>query len=88
MAAISRRTMIMDIVPGAAVAIAGVATIGWAVAPEVAHATPLGVSKASRVPIDDMVQQAQIVVGPRRRRRRHRRRVCWWRRGRRICGWR
>lgn len=33
------------------------------------------------------VEKAQVVVvGPRRRRRR--RWVCWWHRGRRVCGWR
>jgi hypothetical protein len=90
MAIISRRTMIMEILPGAAVATAGVTAIGWAATPEVAHATPLGISRGSRAPIDDIVQKAQVVVvsPSRRRRRRHRRWVCWWRRGRRICGWR
>ena len=34
---------------------------------------------------DPLIQKAQtVIVGPRRRRRW----VCWWRRGRRICGWR
>ncbi len=36
-------------------------------------------------PAGDMIQKAQVVVvGPRRRRRW----VCWWSRGRRVCGWR
>jgi len=57
MAAMSRRTMVMNILPGAAVAIAGVGTIGWAVAPEVAHATPLGIAKGSHVKVDDLVEK-------------------------------
>jgi hypothetical protein len=88
MAAMSRRTMIMDILPGAAVAVVAVGTVGWAVAPETADAMPLGLTKGARISMDDEpVHQAQaVVVGPRRRRRR--RWVCWWRRGRRVCGWR
>ena len=88
MAAMNRRTMIMDILPGAAVAIVAVGTVGWTVAPEIADATPLGIAKGAHNKMDDdLVQKAQVVVvGPRRR--RHRRRVCWWHRGRRVCGWR
>jgi hypothetical protein len=71
MAIISRRTMIMDILSGAAVAAAGVAAIGWAATPEAVHATPLGISRESRVQMNDMVQKAQVVVvAPGRRRRR------------------
>ena len=91
MAALSRRAMLINILPGAAVAIAGVGTIGWAVTPEVADAMPLGIAKGGHVKVDDLVEKAQaVVVGPnrRRRRRRHRRRVCWWHRGRRVCRWR
>jgi hypothetical protein len=43
----------------------------------------------ARVPqdLDGFIERAQVVVvNPRRR--RHRRWVCWWRRGRRVCGWR
>jgi hypothetical protein len=49
------------------------------------HAAPLsGVATTASDP--GSVQKAQVVVvGPRRRRRRWR---CWWRRGRRVCGWR
>jgi hypothetical protein len=37
--------------------------------------------------LDDFVEKAQaVVVRPARPRRR--RWVCWWHRGRRICGWR
>jgi hypothetical protein len=82
--AISRRTMLTDILPGAAVAITGVATVGWVIAPKAADAMPLGIAKANGAKIDELVQRAQVVVvGPRRGRRR-----CWWHRGRRVCGWR
>jgi len=37
--------------------------------------------------LDGFVEKAQVVVvGPHRRPRR--RWVCWWHRGRRVCGWR
>lgn len=58
-----------------------------------AGAVTLGASAAEAMPLDAriatpseaMIQQAQVVVvAPRRRRRR----VCWWSRGRRVCGWR
>jgi hypothetical protein len=84
---LSRRTMLADILPGAALAIAGVATVGWVIAPGTADAIPLGIAKTSGAKVDELVQRAQVVVvNPRRRRRR--RWVCWWRRGRRVCGWR
>jgi hypothetical protein len=87
-AAMSRRAMLTNVLPSAVVAIAGVGTIGWVIAPEVAGAVPLGISKGSRFQADDLIEKAQVVVvGPSRRRGR-RRRVCWWRRGRRVCGWR
>jgi hypothetical protein len=46
--------------------------------------------------VDGMIENAQVVVmSPRRPPRRHwhhgprrRRWVCWWHRGRRVCGWR
>jgi hypothetical protein len=86
MDAMSRRAMLMNVLPGAVVAIAGVGTIGWALAPEVAEAIPLGIAKTNSAKIDELVQRAQVVVvGPRRRRRRRR---CWWHRGRRVCRWR
>ena len=87
MAAMSRRAILTNVLPGAAVAIAGVGTIGWAVAPEVADAMPLAVARGNHFKVDDFVEKAQVVVvHPRRRRRR--RWVCWWHRGRRRCGWR
>ena len=90
MAAMSRRAILTHILPSAAVAIAGVGTIGWAVAPEVADAMPLAIAKGNHLKVDDLVEKAQVVVvhPGRRRGRRGRRWVCWWHRGRRHCGWR
>src|SRR6185295_12591859 len=87
MDAMSRRAMLTNILPGAVVAVAGVGTIGWAVAPEVADAMPLALTKGNHFKVDDLVEKAQVVVvHPRRRRgRRGRRWVCWWHRGRRRC---
>jgi hypothetical protein len=62
----------------------GAAAVGLALTPSAALAMPFD----GNVPgaLDDWVQKAQVVVvGPRRRRRRVWR--CWWRRGRRVCGW-
>ena len=97
MAAIDRRTLLRNILPGAVVTIAGVATIGVAIAPTAVEAMPLAAGKT--IPLiaddDDLLHEAQVVVvGPRRGpwrrpwRRRGRRWVCWWSRGRRVCGWR
>jgi hypothetical protein len=47
----------------------------------------LGIAK-NGAKVDELVQRAQVVVVGPRRRRRHRRWVCWWHRGRRVCGWR
>ena len=90
MTAMSRRAMLTKVLPGAAVAIAGVGAIGCAVAPEAADAMPLAIAKGNQVKVDDLVVKAQVVVvNPSRRRGRRRRRwVCWWHRGRRRCGWR
>ena len=90
MAAMSRRAMLTNILPGAVVAVAGVGTIGWAVAPEAADAMPLAIAKGNHFEVDDLAVKAQVVVvNPSRRRGRRRQRwVCWWHRGRRRCGWR
>lgn len=90
MAAIDRRSLLRDILPGAIVTAAGVtaiAGIGLSLAPQnVAEAAPLSMDKINAVRAGSPVEKAQVVVvGPRRRRRRW---VCWWRRGRRVCGWR
>jgi len=80
MDAMSRRAMLTNILPGAVIAVAGVGTIGWAVAPEVADAMPLALTKGNHFKVDDLVEKAQVVVvHPNRRRgRRGRRWVCWW----------
>ena len=90
MAAMTRRAMLTNILPGAAVAVAGVGMIGWAVAPKGADAMPLAIAKGNRLEVDDLVIKAQaVVVSPSRRRgRRGRRWVCWWHKGRSRCGWR
>lgn len=93
MNAMSRRTLIMNILPGAAIAVAGAGTITLAIAPEPANAVPLAASRAGSMKVEQLVEEAQVViVNPgrhhRRHRRRHRRWVCWWHRGRRVCGWR
>jgi hypothetical protein len=82
MAAIDRRTLLRDILPGAAVVTIGVATAGWAITtPNLAQAVPLAAAKTPGAAIGDLVEKAQ----PRRRRW-----VCWWSRSRRrrVCGWR
>jgi hypothetical protein len=73
---IDRRALTRGILFGAAVAAAGLAGRS-----ETASAMPLD----NRVPLDDWIEKTQVWVGPGRRRRRVRR--CWWRRGRRVCGW-
>ena len=93
MAAIDRRTLLRDILPGAVVLAAGVTTVGFAVMPKVAEAIPLVIDKTNALRGDHLAEKAQVVVvGPRRRHWRRNRRgqrwVCWWRRGRRVCGWR
>jgi hypothetical protein len=81
MPAIDRRTLLRDILPGAAVVTIGVATAGWAITPKVAEAVALTPIATGAAAIDDLVEKAQ----PRRRRW-----VCWWSRSRRrrVCGWR
>ncbi len=61
---------------------------GLALAAGAAQALPLEAGAAGRLADDmkDNVKRAQVVVAPARR--RHRRWVCWWSRGRRVCGWR
>jgi hypothetical protein len=88
MAAIDRRRLLRDILPGA-VAVAAVATVGLTLIPQAAEALPLANDKAPALRDRDIAEKAQVVVvGPRRRGWRRRRWVCWWRRGRRVCGWR
>ena len=78
MKTIDRRRLIGAIPSGAGV--------GLVLAPGALEAMPI----YSEVPdgLNDLVERAQVVVvGPRARPRR-RRWVCWWHRGRRVCGWR
>ena len=95
MAAIDRRALLRDFLPGAVVTVAGVtaiATVGLSLVPSnPAQAMPLTIDKINALRGGDLAEKAQVVIvgpGHRRRRRRHRRWVCWWRRGRRVCGWR
>jgi hypothetical protein len=79
---IDRRDLTRGILFGAAVAAAGLAGPS-----ETASAMPLD----DRIPgsLDDWIEKTQVWVGPGPRRGWRRRRVwrCWWRRGRRVCGW-
>jgi hypothetical protein len=75
-----------------ALAAAGAATV----LPRSAAAVPLALDKAPDAKSLDLLEDAQVVVVSPRRRYWHGRRrwrggrrwVCWWRRGRRVCGWR
>jgi hypothetical protein len=82
---IDRRSALREILGGAVIVTAAVATAGLALIPEEAEAVPLAMetSPAGNAPGADDYAQV-VVVGPRRRRRW----VCWWHRGRRVCGWR
>ena len=85
MKAIDRRRLLGGILRGAAAAAAGLALTSAPI-----EAMPFDARFAGS--LDDMIEKAQVVVvNPRRpppRHRRHRRWRCWWRRGRRVCGWR
>lgn len=98
----SRRTLLANILPGA-VAVAGAATVGLSLTSRAASAMPAGMPKLDPAKLDDLVEKAQVViVHPPHRphphrphphrpppRHRHKRRwVCWWERGRQVCGWR
>ncbi|MDB5650576.1 MAG: Protein of unassigned function [Hyphomicrobiales bacterium] len=90
MSSLSRRTLVMHLLPGATVAGAGLLAAGWTLKPDLAEATPLsmGMGTESQFNLDSLVEDAQAVVVSRPHRRARRRRVCWWRRGRRVCTWR
>lgn len=83
---IDRRNFLRSAMCGAAAATA-VAAGSTFLMSTAAKATPLTLDKALPGAMGGLAQQAQVVVVPPRRRRR-RRWVCWWRRGRRVCGWR
>jgi len=81
MTAFDRRSLLTGMLRGAAVV-----TVGIAVMPKAAVSMSLPANLTRAIEAEDLVEKAQVVVvGPRRRRRRW---VCWWRRGRRVCGWR
>jgi hypothetical protein len=79
MTAIDRRAMLSTLLGAAAAA-----ALGLALAPGSAECAPLTMDQGLTAPASNLVEEAVVVV----RRRRPRRRVCWWRRGRRVCGWR
>jgi hypothetical protein len=74
---IDRRKLISAILCGAGSAMV--------LAPEAIAAMPIDTNFPKG--FDDFVEKAQTVVVHSGRRRR-RRWVCWWHRGRRVCGWR
>jgi len=74
----------------------GAAAVGLGVTllPSVAEAAPIALEKGLAAKTDRPVEQVQWGPpprpgwGPPHRRGRRRRWVCWWHRGRRVCGWR
>jgi hypothetical protein len=80
MKTIDRRRFARAILSGAAVA-------GFGLGPVAAAAMPL--DNCVPDPLNGWIEKTQVWVAPPPR-RRPRRRVwrCWWRRGRRVCGWR
>lgn len=79
---VDRRCAIRTILTGAAIG-----TLAFALLPNAAEAVPLALEKDLAEKAGSLVEEAQVVVvNPRRR--RGRRWVCWWNRGRRVCGWR
>lgn len=91
MNAIDRRTLLRSALGGAVVVSLAITTL-----PRVAKTAPLALDKNLASKTDERVEKAQMGPPPGRRpppppphwRRRRRRWVCWWRRGRRVCGWR
>jgi hypothetical protein len=83
---IDRRTLLRGVAFGAAAA-----ALGLTITPKAAEATPLAAGTIGAAEAEDLIENVQVVVVPpprRRRRPRRRRWVCWWHRGRRVCGWR
>ncbi len=76
MTVIDRRAML-----GKTFGAAAVAAFGLVLTPKLALSAPLTISRGPAATTESLVQEAVVVV-------RRRRRVCWWRRGRRVCGWR
>jgi hypothetical protein len=79
MSDVDRRAM-LGIALGGAVS----ATLGIALISGPAESAPLMMSKGLDATTENLVEKAVVVVVPRRRGRRR----CWWRGGRRVCGWR
>ena len=80
MAGIDRRNALRGILWGVAI-VAG----GAAVMPNGADAMEFVNGGDESLQRGNLYTRAQVVVLPSRRRRRW---VCWWHRGRRVCGWR
>jgi len=78
METMSRRVMIAGVLCGA---VGGVVLAAEGVA-----AMPIDATVGAAA--GDPITKAQVVVVNPHRRPRRRRWVCWWRRGRRVCGWR
>lgn len=89
MTVMSRRALLANLLPGA-VAVAGIATVGLSLMPDEASAMPALSPSPDQAKPDDLVEKVQWGYRHHgwRRGPRHRRWVCWWHRGRRICGWR
>jgi hypothetical protein len=93
MDAIDRRSALRGIL-----CVAAAASLGVTLLPDTAEAIPLALEKEFGRKADELKHEAQAgrrprrpVARPPRHRRRHRRGrrwVCWWQRGRRVCGWR
>lgn len=84
---IDRRDALKSIFGGAAAIGLGV-SLGMAFRSSVAEAAPLALEKDLAAKVDRPVEHAQWGPPPGRRWRGRRRWVCWWHRGRRVCGWR
>jgi hypothetical protein len=86
MESLDRRSLLRGALSGAVVASVAISA-GWTLIPSAVEAMPMPIDKKLPQGLEDHVEKAQVVVvAPRRRRRR--RWACWWRRGRRVCGWR
>jgi Rieske Fe-S protein len=57
-AAISRRNLLTQVLPGAAAAVAGVATVGWV---KSADALALSTARENRIEVDELVEKAQVL---------------------------
>jgi hypothetical protein len=81
----NRRAMMRGILCGAAVV-----GVGLALPPGVAEAMPIDARLANTPDglIEDVQWHGNNWHGNNWNRRRGRRWVCWWHRGRRVCGWR